>query len=200
VATFVLVRHGAHDLIGKRLVGRSAEVHLNRAGMEQADRLATRLAGGGAHAVYTSPLPRARETAQPIAARLGHEARSAGEINEFDFGEWTGASFGDLDGLPQWRMFNVHRSGTRAPGGESMLDVQARIVGFMNVLRAGRPDGRFVLVSHGDVIRAALLYFLGVNLDLFHRIEVDLGSLSTVSIEPYGPRVERLNEVPDGQA
>jgi probable phosphoglycerate mutase len=198
VTTFVLVRHGAHDLIGTKLVGRSSEVHLNAAGIEQADRLAAKLACARIDAVYSSPLARALETAKPIAARLGQPVEPAEPINEFDFGEWTGKSFCDLEGAPAWRMFNVFRSGTPAPNGESMLDVQARIVGFMNALRDQRPDGRFVLVSHGDVIRAAILHLLGLPLDLFDRIVIGLGSLSTVVIEPYGPRIVGLNEVPNG--
>jgi broad specificity phosphatase PhoE len=197
VATFVLVRHGAHDLIGKRLVGRGSEVHLNAAGLDQAHRLAARLACLQDAVVYSSPLPRALETAKPVAAKLGREVQLADPINEFDFGDWTGAAFDDLEGSSEWRMFNVFRSGTCAPNGESMLDVQARVVRFMNRLWTQRPDGRFVLVSHGDVIRAALLHFLGMHLDLFHRIEIELGSLSTVVVEPYGPKVVGLNEVPD---
>jgi probable phosphoglycerate mutase len=197
VAVFVLVRHGAHDLIGKRLVGRG-EVHLNAAGREQADRLASKLAGARADAVFSSPLARAMETAQPIADRLGVRVEPAEQINEFEFGDWTGMSFSDLESLVEWRMFNVFRSGTAAPRGETMLEVQARAIGFMNALRDRRPDGRFVLVSHGDVIRAALLHLLGLHLDFFLRVEVDLGSASTVSIEPYGPKLLRLNEVPDG--
>ncbi len=198
MATYVLVRHGAHDLIGKRLVGRDPEIRLNAAGMKQANRLAAKLAGSEIDAVYSSPLTRAQETAMPIAARLGRPVQSAESINEFDFGDWTGAPFRDLERSAAWRMFNVFRSGTGAPNGESMLDVQARVIGFMNALREQKPDGRFVLVSHGDVIRAAILHLLGLTLDLYDRIEIGPGSLSTAVVEPYGARIAGLNEVPDG--
>ena len=71
MTTFHLIRHGAHDLLGRVLTGRMPGVALNEAGRAQAAGLAAALAGGGIAAVVSSPLQRARETAAPIAARLG---------------------------------------------------------------------------------------------------------------------------------
>jgi probable phosphoglycerate mutase len=58
------------------------------------------------------------------------------------------------------------------------------------------PEGTVLIVSHGDVIRAALLFALGMPLDFFSRIEVGLASLSTMQIDDSGIRVIGLNERP----
>jgi probable phosphoglycerate mutase len=63
----------------------------------------------------------------------------APEILELDFGDWTGQKLDDLRPQEQWRHFNSFRSGTQAPGGELMLETQARIVGFMQQLRERHP-------------------------------------------------------------
>ena len=81
----------------------------------------------------------------------------------------------------------------RAPGGELMLDVQQRAVAALLKIAATFPDGRVAAVSHGDVIRAALMYFLGIPLDLVHRFEVSPASVSIVTLDPNGPVVRRVN-------
>jgi broad specificity phosphatase PhoE len=74
----------------------------------------------------------------------------------------AGAQFGELEGRDDWRRFNELRSFTPAPGGELMLEVQQRAVAALLALRARFPDGRVVVVSHGDVIRGqAGLYHIG---------------------------------------
>jgi broad specificity phosphatase PhoE len=63
---FLLIRHAAHDLLGKVLTGRAAGLHLNAQGKLEAERLADRLAVSSISAIYTGPLERARETAEPL--------------------------------------------------------------------------------------------------------------------------------------
>jgi len=115
-------------------------------------------------------------------------------VNEIEFGEWTGMSFAELEPLPEWRRFNTLRSSTPIPGGELMLDVQARIVDRMECLRRMHPDSVVAVVSHADVIRAAIAHFAGIPLDLFHRLEISPASLSILSLDEYGPRILGLNQ------
>ena len=122
---FHLVRHASHDLLGKVLVGRGP-VSLSEAGRAEARALAAVLADAGLTAVLSSPQERAVETAAPIAARAGLEVAVDPGLAELDLGEWTGARFGTLHDDPRWRAFNVFRGSAPVPGGESMLDVQAR--------------------------------------------------------------------------
>ena len=195
-ATVFLVRHAAHDRVDRVLCGRMPGVGLGDAGRRQAEALARRFAaaGGGLDAVWTSPLQRARETAEPIAARLGLAARSSDELCEIDFGAWTGQAFDALRDDPRWRRWNEARGGERPPGGESMAEAQARAMGEVERARAEHPDGAVVLVSHGDVIKAVLGGVLGLSLDAHARFEISPGSVSALAAWDGGGKVLSMNE------
>ena len=97
---------------------------------------------------------------------------------------------------PRWPEWAAHRSLSRIPGGETMRQVQRRVVEALIEMRAEHPDDAVVVVSHGDVIRAALVFALGMPLDSYGRIEVATASLSTVRIDATGIRVVAINERP----
>jgi broad specificity phosphatase PhoE len=193
--TFLLVRHATHGRVGTVLCGRMPGVTLGAEGRAEAERLADHLAGRRIASVHTSPLERARETAEPIAARLGLEAESCEELLEIEFGAWTGRSFASLQDESRWRGWNSARSVSRPPGGETMLEVQARVVRLVERLRATCSDETVVLVSHGDVIKAGLLYCLGLPIDAHARIEVSPASISTLAVGDWGVNVIALNQV-----
>jgi probable phosphoglycerate mutase len=193
--TFFLVRHAAHDRVGTILCGRMPGVSLGPIGRSQAERLAARLANENVASVLTSPLDRARETAEPIAARFGRAPDICNGINEIDFGTWSGLSFDALAPDPGWVSWNNVRSISRPPGGETMLEAQARILGVIERARKAHPERAVVLVSHGDVIKAALLYHLGMPIDAYTRFEIDPASISTLLVSDWGSKVLRLNEV-----
>lgn len=191
---FYVIRHGDHDLLGRELVGRRAGVSLNEKGRVQAGRLADALKDQAIAQVLSSPRERARETAEPIAARQGRKVAVSEALDEIDFGEWTGRSFAELDRDPHWQAFNRHRSSTTIPGGELLLEVQARIVRLIEDLSERHPEHRLALVSHGDVIRSALLHHLGMPLDFIHRIEVSPASMSMLMLSKGEASVLALNE------
>lgn len=191
-----LVRHTIHDLLHRILTGRSPGVSLGEDGRRQAERLADRLAGERIGAVYCSPQERARQTAEPIAERLGLKPRIAEAMDEIDFGAWSGQSFAALQDDPNWDLWNRARSLARPPGGESMIEVQARAIRWLRRLPASHPGGgRIAVVSHGDVIRAVLAYFLGIPLDHLLRFEVSPGSVSVLAMSDADVRVLSVNEV-----
>jgi len=193
--TFFLVRHAAHERLGGLLCGRMPGVSLGSLGQGQAKRLGQRFANENIASVQTSPLERARETAQPIAAATGREPEICEEIVEIDFGAWTGRPFEDLAEDPRWSDWNAARPVHRPPGGESMLEAQGRIVRVMEELRRDYRDRAVVLVSHSDVIKAALLYFLGLPIDAYGRFEIEPASISTLAVGDWGAKLIRLNEV-----
>lgn len=193
MTTFLLIRHGTHTMGPDAIPGRSAEAVLAPEGLAQAAGLADRLRHLTIDALYCSPVVRARQTAEPLSAALNLPARVTDALAEIDYGDWTGRTLDDLRPLDRWKHWNAFRSGSRPPGGEAMLDVQARVVGAMLRLAGDHPRAVLALVSHGDVIKAALAYFLGVPLDLFHRIEVSTGSVSVVRVEDWGPTVWCVN-------
>jgi len=196
MTVFHLLRHGEHMLAGRVLPGRMPGVGLSAHGRAQVEAAAAQLAGESIAAIYASPLQRTRETAEIVAARLGLPIGLREDVIELDFGEWTGLTYDAVRADPRWRAWSEARSIAALPGGESMRAVQHRIVDALVDLEAQHRGGIVLVVSHGDVIRTALLFALGVPLDSYGRIEIGLASLSTLRVDGAGMRVLRLNQLP----
>ena len=194
---FLLIRHATTDAVGQRFSGRLPGVPLNAAGQAQARQLAARLALLPLHAVYTSPLERATQTADPVAAAHGLTPLADAAFLELDLGEWTNQTFQELHGDPQFHLFNVFRSGTRIPGGELMLEAQARIVAGLQRLAGRHPQQTVAVVSHSDLIKAAVAYYVGMPLDLAQRLEISPASVSVLEIYPETARLLALNSTPE---
>ncbi|HYG74521.1 MAG TPA: histidine phosphatase family protein [Planctomycetota bacterium] len=190
--TFLLIRHGAHLLGGDKIAGRS-DVQLSPLGREQAAATARRLKDVPIRAIYSSPVMRTRESAAPLSELLGLPVQLSDALSEIDYGEWSGRTLDTLRPLARWGHWNSFRSGTRVPNGELMLQVQSRIVQEMLRLRELHVNETVALFSHGDVIRAALAYFLGIPLDMFQRFEISLSSISVVALGDGGPWVLGVN-------
>ena len=101
MTTIHYVRHGHNDWLGRGIAGRARGVHLSEQGKPDAERAAAYLLSFPIQAIYTSPLERAHETAEVIAAKHHMPVRIAPELNELDFGEWNGTLFDDLERDPR---------------------------------------------------------------------------------------------------
>jgi broad specificity phosphatase PhoE len=196
MTVFHLVRHGEHVLAGRVLAGRTHGVGLSERGRAEVAVVAERLAAENIAALYSSPLQRTKETAEILSARLDLPIGYREDIIELDFGEWTGLTFNQVRADQRWELWRSCRSIAAVPGGESMRQVQDRAVGALLDLHSAHRDGTVVIVSHGDVIRAALLFALGMPIDSYSRIEIGLASISTIRIDDSGIRVSVLNECP----
>lgn len=197
LTTFFLVRHAVHDLAEGTLAGRMPGVHLSTRGQQQAQRLADRLAALPIAAVYSSPQQRTLQTAAPLAARLHLDVQVSDSFDEIDFGEWAGRRFDDLAADPRWHNWNTFRSGARLPNDGLMLEVQWRAVAALQAICDQHPDQAVAVISHGDVIKAVVAHYMGVHLDLFHRIEISPASLSILAVHHWGAQVIRLNDTGD---
>lgn len=195
---FILVRHGSHDRLGSVLCGRMAGVTLSAQGRAEADSLADRLSSQRLTAVLSSPMERAVETATPIAERQGLSLTIEPELNELDLGAWSGKRFEELHGDPAWDLWNRARShGRPTPGespGESMAEAQIRIAALLDRLRRAHPGGTLALVSHGDIIKAALAHAMGLPLDFHGRFEISPASRSVLIAGDWGLKVHSINE------
>ena len=191
----ILVRHAAHDDVGAFLAGRLPGIRLGETGRVQAERLAARLENEPFEAIHASPRERTQETAAAVAARhAGMAVTIDAALDEIDFGAWSGQPFDALNRDPTWRRWNAARSLVRTPVGEGMRDVTERVMGLIERLASTRPDGAVVLVSHADVIRAALLHVLGLPVDAWPRIDIAPASISKIAFDPWGARVILMNE------
>ena len=134
----LLIRHGVNDWIGSgKLPGWTPGIHLNERGRAEAAALAERLASAPIKAIYSSPIERAMETAQPVSERLGLPINILEGVKEVDCGEWTGQPIEELAKTDLWRQVQIYPSGFRFPGGEAMIEVQTRAVAAMESLARG---------------------------------------------------------------
>ncbi len=194
----LLVRHGETSTTGKVLPGRAKGLHLSDAGRAQAEAVAERLAAlPRIDAIYASPLERTRETAKPIGAARGLTVHVDRGLLEADFGEWTGMELSALAKRPEWKTVQSYPSGFRFPGGESFPEMQQRIVGAIERLRAAHAGGAIVVVSHADPIKSAVAHALGTHLDLFQRIVISPCSVTAISYGDSGPTVLSVNSLGD---
>lgn len=192
----LLIRHGSTDLLGRVLYGRMPGVHLNEQGRKQA-----RGVGKGLKeryvidAVVSSPLERATETAQLIADPYGLDVATDEGLNELDCGMWIGKPFPELKESESWSQYNQLRSLVRAPGGESLLEVQARAWKSLESIQSRCPETTVAAITHGDVVRSLLLLLLGMPLDHISRLEIEPASVSEIILGASYPLVRSINQI-----
>jgi probable phosphoglycerate mutase len=150
----ILLRHGETDWNRELRFQGHVDVSLNAIGLEQARRLAARLAGERAHALYASDLLRAQQTATPVAMQLGLPTVSDVMLREQSFGQVDGMRVDDIkvqypEAWEQWLRFEEDYC---MPEGETTRQFHARIMDAVNRLCASHPGQTLVLVTHGGVL------------------------------------------------
>ncbi|MGC9333330.1 MAG: MSMEG_4193 family putative phosphomutase [Anaerolineae bacterium] len=191
----LLIRHALNDWVGKKLAGWLPDVHLNEEGRAQAVALAVRLADVPLAAIYSSPLDRAVETARPLAVSHGLDVQLREGLGEIRFGTWTGRSLEELKEKELWPVIQVYPSGARFPEGESLHEVQARLVAELDAIRDDHPDQTVAVVSHSDPIKLVVAHYLGLPLDLFQRLNISPASVTAFAFTRFGPRLLVMNHV-----
>lgn len=196
MTTVLLVRHGLTEANSSGvLAGWTPGVHLSAKGLEQAQALAERLTEVPVAGIIASPLERCQETAAAIAKGRDLKVRTDKRLGECKYGDWTGKSMKVLVKDPLWKVVQAHPSAVTFPGGESMLEMQARAIEAIRAHnKAFGPDATWIAVSHGDVLKSILADALGMHFDAFQRIQVDPASLSVIRYTELRPFVVRMND------
>ncbi|MEV0366184.1 bifunctional RNase H/acid phosphatase [Nocardia fusca] len=190
----LLLRHGQTELSVQRRYSGRGNPPLTAVGREQAARAAKMLAAkGGISAIVTSPLGRARETAEAAGAALGIEVRVVDGLTETDFGDWEGLTFREAaERDPELHARWLGDPSLPAPGGESFDTVRERVEAVRRDLVARYPGANVVVVSHVTPIKTLLQLALGVGPSLLYRLHLDLASLSLAEFYPDGGSSVRL--------
>jgi len=192
--TLVLVRHGVTEETGPILSGRRPGIGLSEKGRRQAEAAGQRLAGLPVAAVYSSPLERCRQTAEAVAAPHGLPVNDVPDLFEADYGEWSGRKIEELRGTDLWKLVQVTPSAVRFPGGESVREMQSRMIGAVERIVADHPGQIVAAASHADPIKAVVAHFTGVHLDLFQRLFVSPASCTVLRFGPAGAALVKLND------
>ncbi len=197
MTTILLIRHGENNMVGKRLAGRLPNVHLNDHGQQQARQLADVLCKAPLKAIYSSPLERAVETAEPLAQMLNLPVLPAPGLIELAYGDWQGKTLKQLGRLKLWKVVQHKPSEMRFPNGESFVEVQTRAVAEVERIAAAHEEQDLVACfSHGDIIRLTVAHFLGVPLDLFQRVAASPASITAIHLGKKGqPMILHMNQV-----
>ena len=192
---FLLIRHGENDYVKKGfLAGRTPGVNLNKAGQEQARLLAEKLAAAPIKAIYSSPLERALQTAEPLAKALGVEVSLRPGLTEVEVGDWTGMKLNRLRSQKLWNVVQFSPSRMQFPGGETFAQAQYRICQELEVLsKQHEPMDLVICVTHADPIRLAVAYFVGMPLDTFQRLAVAPASITALFLGEMGCQLLALN-------
>lgn len=194
MTSFLLVRHGAHDWLGRGIAGRMPGVALNAEGQAQAHQLVERLRERTIAAIYSSPVERAQQTAAPLAKARGLPVAIDEAFSEIDFGEWTGRTFAQLDAdADRWRTWCERKSLAAAPGGEAFTAVQRRVLDGLERLRRRHPADAVVVFSHGDIVKAAVAGVLGLSVDHIERFEIAPASVSVIETGEGWAQVKLVN-------
>lgn len=191
----LLVRHGENDYVKeRRLPGRIPGIHLNKHGRKQAKQVAKFLKPAPVKAVYSSPLERTMETAQPIAKAHGLQVVPREGLIETDVGKWQGKKIKKLQKLEIWRKVQLNPSRFQFPGGERIEDGQHRFVQEVEYLAEKHASqDMIVCVSHSDPIKLIVAYYLGLPLDMYQRLSVSPASITTLFVGDFGSHLLTLN-------
>jgi broad specificity phosphatase PhoE len=192
VSSLVFVRHGQTDANRDGVLLGRLDPPLNDAGRAQAVAVAEKLAKLEPASVLTSPLVRARETAEIVAKQFGLEVVVDERLIEIDYGEHDGALLGSLphDLVHLWRT----DADFAPPGGESLAAVGARMAEFTAQFLDSLADGPMIAVSHVSPIKAAVLWALDLPDVYAWRLRLDNASVTRLAPGPDGPVLHSFNE------
>ncbi len=196
----VLLRHAHSSANAKAiLAGRAPGVDLSDRGRKESHQLAERLKEINFSLIRVSPMERCSQTIAPLIAQLskGRRAKPIIELEndlvEVDYGKWTGRKLSVLSRDKAWKIVQNNPSAMYFPGGEGLLDVQARAMRALNSAAKTPGKGPKLLVSHGDVIKSIVASVLGSHLDHFQKIIIDPASLTILDFNGVDYRVLTLN-------
>ncbi len=194
----LLIRHGENDYSKKgRLAGRLPGIHLNERGKQQAEELGKALAETPLKAIYSSPLERAIETAEPIARARGLKTVQEPGLIEANVGKWQGQSIRRLAITKYWKIIQQSPSRAGHPEGETFLQTQTRITSAIDKICANyKPRDMIACVFHADPIKLAVSHYLGLPLDHFQRLACDTASVTLLAVSESGAQLIWLNRRP----
>ena len=188
----MLLRHGQTLMsVQKRYAGRS-DIPLTGTGIRQAAAAAKRLAPAGIGVIVSSPLQRAVQTAEEVAAVTGVPVVTDDGFRETDFGDWEGLTFAEVkerwpDELTTW----LADPAVAPPGGESFAEVGERVTAALHRVLAGRPGQTVLVVSHVTPIKTLIAAALLAPPPALYRMHLDVAALCEIDWYADGPAVLR---------
>ena len=192
----ILVRHGETEFNRQRLIlGRGPEP-LNATGQAQALAAAVAVSRNAPFVLYSSPIVRTIQTAEAIASECSVAFAPMTGLEEIDAGDLEGLTGSQLqeqypDVMRGWRN---DPASAKMPNGESLSDVQNRTWAVINDIAQRHEDDTVVVVTHNFPIQAILCKALGMPLNNFRQLRVDLGSITQMDVRDSVFTMLSMNE------
>jgi len=196
---FILVRHGESVWNSERRIQGSLDPELSPRGRRQTDLLVSHLRPHltpAVAAIYTSPLRRAAQTSDQIAATYGIPVVHEPDLREMSLGKWEGMTVVEIQATypgcyEQWLEDPL---AFPAPGGEDLRSFERRVVGVLERMRDAHPKADLIVVSHGGVIKALLCFALGLDVRYLFRLKQDNTATNQIELDGRVRRVLLLND------
>ena len=192
-----LVRHGDTPQSSEGVLCGELDPPLTDHGQAQALTLAKHLVGFNPIAIYSSPMLRARQTAQPLLGATNLDVHLEYGLREIGYGEWEGLTESQLretdpDAYEAW---NSDPAVYAPPGGESGYAIAARALPVVDRIRAIHKEGHVIITSHKATIRVITCALLGLHVGRFRdRIACPTASVTTFEYGARGPMLVRIGE------
>jgi len=191
----LLIRHASNDFLKEhRLAGWTPGVHLNEQGQREAEALARRLQHLSIHAIYSSPLERAVETARAVAQCQKLDVNILPDVGEVRIGDWEGKLIKEVEQTDLWKQLQSQPVGVQIAGGESIDQVQQRMVAAIERIVAQHPKQIVAVFSHADPIKAVVAHYLKMDLNAFQRLVINPASVTVLLFNEHGTHLFRLND------
>jgi alpha-ribazole phosphatase len=196
VIRLLLVRHGETDWNVERRYRGQADVPLNKAGRRQVAALAERLAEEGISVIFSSDLQRARRTALTIGAPHKLPVQVDPNLGEIALGDWEGLTYAQIQ--QQWPIeveaWFADPLRVAPPGGETLMQVAARVRSILEGLARFSENETVVLVSHGGPLRVLLCLVLGLDVQAHWQFRLDVASVSELYLHGKSVTLVHLND------
>ena len=195
MAEIILARHSETEWNVAEVFRGQIDIDLSETGAKQAKLLAEYLSTSAIEAVYSSPLKRARETAEIIAQPHKLKVNADPGLIDFDFGRWQGLSHEEVKEKYEnlYTRWVTHPEQVSMPGGERLEDVSRRVIRFINRIIAGH-HGTILIVGHRVVNKVMLCTMLGLDNSHFWKIRQDTCGISILNYQDEQFILNRHND------
>lgn len=194
--TLLLIRHGETDWNRSGRVMGDQPIPLNHTGEQQARACADMLAHIPIAGIFTSPVLRAVQTADILSQAQATRPQHLAGLREIGVGDWINRYWQDFAEDPAKRDWYTHPDRARPAGGETLQEVQQRAVATLEQALQTAHQATYLVVSHGDVIRALLAHYLRLNLTALRHARIDHAGVSGVELTNAAAHLLFLNHRP----
>ena len=197
VTKIYFVRHGQTEANKNKVLFGQLNLDLNKEGIKQAKRVASKLSKIKADYIVSSPLKRALHTASIISKKQQSGVITDKHLMEKSEGLWEGKSYWEVrrDDLKNYKQWLKDPYSNKPPKGESVLDLNKRVKKFYKTVMKKYLGKNIIVVCHSGPIRLFILHLLNANINKFWHLKVENGSITEIHLSKKHAMVWSVNTI-----